>query len=84
MNYKTNIIILIIIIIQWYNLVLNKPIQSTFCKWKWIPIIWLEIQKIMSILLNQNISYNRSTNSVAFCALQWMSVPPPLPSMQLK
>ena len=32
----------------------------------------------------QKISYNRSTNSAVFCALQRMSLPPPFPSMQHK
>ena len=32
----------------------------------------------------QKIFYNRSTNSVAFFSLNWMSFQPPFPSMQLK
>ena len=35
-------------------------------------------------LVEQKISQNRSTNSAASSALQWMSLPLPFPSMQLK
>ena len=35
-------------------------------------------------LVEQKISQNRSTNSAAFCALHWMSLPLPFPSMQYK
>ena len=35
-------------------------------------------------IFNKKMFYSRSTNSAAFCALVWMSLPTPFPSMQLK
>ena len=42
--------------------------------------------KLASLLLIPlpKIFYNRSTNSTAFCALQWLSLPPSFLPMQLK
>ena len=45
--------------------------------------VWI-LDRIYIDLSSDSTTYNISTNSAVFCALRWMYLPPPFPSMQLK
>ena len=53
--------------------IIKLPVERTF-----------ENISIDQVSFFKKIFYKRSTNSAAFCVLQWMSLPHPFPSMQLK
>ena len=78
-NWRVNlglIVLYVFILLFYFSTIL---LAWSFTKWK-----ENNPDNIAGIVYKQNIFYNRSTNSAAFCAFQWMSLPSPFPPMQLK